>query len=111
LSHLPEGIPEENGLPKRDYNQVANYTYMQSEIDISVGSKSPKEYVAGVNGQCHGGDLQFGPIDSRDALLANFRTNAIPENVFDMELPEYETFLAQRRRLMATKIRAHYFSL
>jgi hypothetical protein len=98
-------------LPKSDYNQVANYAYMQSEINIHVGSKSPKEYVAGVNAQCNGGELQFGRIDSTDALLANFRMNAVPENVFDMELPEYETFLAQRRRLMATKIRAYYFSL
>ncbi|MBI4657657.1 MAG: hypothetical protein HY735_02205 [Verrucomicrobia bacterium] len=50
-------------------------------------------------------------IDSMDGLLANFRMNAIPDSVFDMELPDYENFLAQRRRLMATKMRDFYFSL
>src|SRR5438552_3618739 len=47
--------------------------YMQSEINIRVGSKSPKEYLAGVKAQCNGEELQFGRIDSRDALLANLR--------------------------------------
>lgn len=37
--------------------------------------------------------------------------NAVPESVSEMELAEYESFLAQRRRLMATKIRDYYFSL
>lgn len=112
IHHIfPKEYQKKNGLPKSDYNQVANYAYMQSEINIRVGSKSPKEYLAGVNAQCHGGDLQFGRIDSMDSLLANFRMNAIPENVFEMELPEYDDFLAQRRRLMATKMRNYYFSL
>ena len=61
--------------------------------------------------QCNGGDLKFGRIDSMETLLANFKMNAIPESIFDMELAEYESFLAQRRRLMATKIRDYYFSL
>ena len=109
--NLPKEYLKKNGLAKSEYNQVANYAYMQSEINIRIGSKSPKEYLAGVNGQCSGGELRYGRIDSRDALLENFRMNAIPESVFEMELPEYENFLAQRRRLMATKIRDYYFSL
>jgi len=112
IHHIfPKEYLKKNGLEKSDYNQVANYAYMQSEINIRIGSKSPKEYLAGVNEQCNGGDLKYGRIDSKDALLANFRMNAIPESVFEMELPEYEEFLAQRRRLMAAKMRDYYFSL
>src|SRR5437870_9436411 len=103
--NLPKEYLKKNGLAKSEYNQVANYAYMQSEINIRIGSKSPKEYLAGVNEQCSGGDLQFGRIDSMAALLTNFRMNAIPENLLEMELPEYEKFLAQRRRLMADKMR------
>src|SRR5438034_2992090 len=66
---------------------------MQSEINIRIGSKSPKEYLTGVKVQCNGGGLKFGCIDSMDALLLNFRTNAIPESLFEMELPDYENFL------------------
>jgi len=84
---------------------------MQSEINIRIGSKSPKEYLTGVKVQCNGGDLKFGRIDSMDGLLLNFRTNAIPESLFEMELPDYENFLPQRRQLMATKMRDYHFSL
>jgi hypothetical protein len=98
-------------LTKSDYNQVANYAYMQSEINIRIGSKSPKEYLDGVRQQCNGAELKYGRIHSADTLLANFRMNAVPESVFEMELPHYEDFLAQRRRLMAAKMRAYYFSL
>ena len=112
IHHIfPKEYLKKNGLPKSDYNQVANYAYMQSEINIHIGSKSPKEYLAGVTAQSNGGDLKYGRIDSSDALLANFRMNAIPESIFEMELPEYENFLAQRRLLMATKMRNYYFSL
>ncbi len=112
IHHIfPKEYLKKNGLAKSDYNQVANYAYMQSEINIRIGSKSPKEYLAGVKEQCNGGEPKYGRIDSMDGLLANFRMNAIPESVFEMELPDYENFLAQRRRLMATKMRAFYFSL
>ena len=58
-----------------------------------------------------GGDLKYGHINSMDGELANLRMNAIPESIFEMELPDSENFLAQRQRLMAIKIRDFYFSL
>jgi len=112
IHHIfPKEFLKKNGLGKSDYNQVANYAYMQSEINIRIGSKSPKEYLAGVKEQCTGGELKLGRIDSMADLHANFRMNAIPQSLFEMELPEYEKFLAQRRLLIATKIRDYYFSL
>ena len=112
IHHIfPKEYLKKNGLAKGDYNQIANYVYMQSEINIRIGSRSPKEYLADVKKQCSGGNLKFGRIDSMENLLANFKMNAVPESVSEMELAEYESFLAQRRRLMATKIRDYYFSL
>jgi hypothetical protein len=112
IHHIfPKEYLKKNGLEKSDYNQVANYAYTQSEINIRIGSRSPKDYLGVVKEQCSGGALEFGRIDSMETLLANFKMNAIPESVFDMELQEYESFLAQRRRLMATKIRDYYLSL
>ncbi len=112
IHHIfPKQYLKNNGLSKSDYNQVANYAYMQSEINIRIGSRSPKEYLAGVKDQCNGGETRYGRIDSMNALLANFRMNAIPESVFDMELADYDNFLAERRRLMAGKMRDFYFSL
>jgi hypothetical protein len=112
IHHIfPKEYLKKSGLEKGDYNQVANYAYMQSEINIRIGSKSPKEYLAGVKEQCTGGESKFGRIDSMAELRANFRMNAIPESVLEMELAEYEKFLEQRRLLMATKMRDYYFSL
>ncbi len=112
IHHIfPKEYLKKNGLAKSDYNQVANYAYMQSEINIRIGSKSPKEYLAGVKEQCNRGEPKYGRIDSMDGLLVNFRMNAVPEAVFEMELADYENFLAQRRRLMAVKMRDFYSSL
>ncbi len=81
IHHIfPKEYLKKNGLAKTEYNQVANYAYMQSEINIRIGSKSPKEYLAGVKEQCAGVEPKYGRIDSMDALLANFRMNAIPES-------------------------------
>jgi hypothetical protein len=112
IHHIfPKEYLRKNGLAKSHYNQVANYAYMQSEINIRIGSKSPKEYLADTVHQCTGGELKYGRIDSMESLHANFRMNAIPEALFEMELPDYEDFLAQRRKLMATKMRDFYSSL
>lgn len=112
IHHLfPKDYLKKHGLAKGDYNQVANYAYMQSEINIRIGSKSPKEYMAGAQEQCGGGELRYGRIDSLEVLRANFRMNAIPESVIGMELSDYENFLGQRRQLMAAKLRDFYLSL
>jgi len=45
---------------------------MQSEINIRIGSKSPKEYLAGVKEQCTGGESKFGRIDSMARVARQF---------------------------------------
>jgi hypothetical protein len=37
--------------------------------------------------------------------------NCIPESIFNMDIEDYETFLGERRKLIAEKIREYYFSL
>jgi len=44
-------------------------------------------------------------------LIENFKQNAIPIEVFDMTMDDYEEFLEMRRRLMADKIKAYYNTL
>jgi len=112
IHHIfPKEYLKKNGLGKADYNQVANYAYMQSEINIRIGNRAPKEYFAGLREQCAGGQLKFGSINSTEVLSANLRMNAVPESIFNYDLNEYETFLSERRRLMAAKMREYYFSL
>ncbi len=102
---------KKSGLKRGDYNQIANYVYMQSEINIKVGNKAPKDYFDRIAAQCGGGANQYGAITEMDALKKNLQMNCIPEEVFEMRIEDYEEFLKQRRLLMAEKMRSYYLAL
>jgi hypothetical protein len=112
VHHLfPKNYLKKNGLGKSQYNQIANFVYMQSEINIKVGDKPPSVYFNELKEQANNGGLKYGGIKSMDELLDNLRQNAIPEGIFDMSIDNYREFLNHRRNLMAKKIQNYYFSL
>jgi len=112
IHHIfPKNFLKKNGLKRGKYNQIANYVYMQSEINIKVGSKSPKHYFKELLDQCNGSKVRYGNITEKKVLLENMKMNCIPESIFEMELDEYDEFLEQRRKLIAEKIKKYYFSL
>lgn len=112
IHHIfPRDYLKKSGLKRGDYNQIANYVYMQSEINIKVGNKAPKDYFDGITAQCCGGAIQYGAISEMDVLKENLRMNCIPETIFEMKLDDYEEFLKQRRVLMAEKMRLYYLAL
>jgi len=112
IHHLfPRDYLKKNGFQRGKYNQIANYVYMQTEINIQVGNRSPKEYFAIIKNQIAQGEFHFGAITSEDELLHNMSMNCIPESIFISELDGYEQFLKDRRFLMAQKIKSYYFSL
>ena len=97
--------------PQRLYNQVANYTYLEKRINIAIGEKCPGEYFSQARDAIKSGASYFGDIADQGILLSNLEVNCIPEGIFDMNADDYEDFLAQRRILMAKKIRNYYESL
>ena len=97
--------------PQRLYNQVANYTYLEKRINIAIGDKRPGEYFSQARDAINSGAGYFGDIADQGALLSNLEANCIPEGIFGMSADDYEDFLAQRRVLMARKIRNYYESL
>lgn len=112
IHHIfPRGYLKNKGLTRGRYNQIANYVYMQSEINIKVGNKAPVTYFEELKQQTNGGGLKYGGIDSYKMLLENLEMNCIPTTVFDMDINQYDEFLEQRRQLMAHKIREYYYSL
>lgn len=109
---FPKKYLQNNGINNRgQYNQIANYVYMQSEINIKIKDKAPKVYFGEIKSQCENGNLVYGGIDSFDELKDNLVQNAIPLDVFDMDIDNYQEFLSKRRLLMADKIRKYYESL
>ena len=112
IHHIfPRDFLKKNGMERGKYNQIANYVYMQQEVNIAVGNKAPDAYFSEVLEQCHGGALKYGGISSLDELHENLKSNCVPESIFTMSLDRYDEFLKERRKLMAQKMKKYYFSL
>jgi hypothetical protein len=72
IHHIfPKEYLRGEGLTRSDYNQIANYAYTQSEINIKIRKKSPKEYFKDVFEQCNGGKLIYDGINNIEQLKEN----------------------------------------
>lgn len=112
IHHLfPKDYLKKNGLDRAKYNQIANYAFMQSEINIKIGNKAPKDYFDLINRQILAGDNKVSGISNNADLLANLSMNCVPVELMQMSISDYSDFLQLRRKLMATKIKEYYFSL
>jgi hypothetical protein len=108
---FPRNYLKKYGLEPGQYNQIANYVVAQSEINIAIGSKAPREYFTQMLEQCSGGPKRYGNITDIDELCENYRMNCIPESVDSMTEENYPAFLTMRRNLMAQKLRTYFESL
>lgn len=112
IHHIfPRDYLKKNRMKRRQYNQVANYVYMQSEINIKVANKAPSIYFSEIKDQCNGGTMKYGGIKDLSELVNNLKMNCIPSSIFDMDVSRYEEFLDLRRKMMAKKIKKYYSSL
>ncbi|MEZ8932374.1 hypothetical protein AB6E08_22970 [Vibrio sp. 10N.247.310.24] len=108
---FPRAYLKKNGFAQGKYNQIANYVFLQQEINIKIADLSPEEYIGQVEAQCDGGELVYGSINKKQTLDENFVTNCMPLDKALYKLDNYEDFLTYRRQEMAEKIKAYYFKL
>lgn len=99
------------GLSRGQYNQIANFVISQSEINIAIGDKPPKQYFSELLEQCNGGRNRYGGIKDEATLRDNLKANCIPEGMLDNGIPNYGEFLAERRKLMSSKIKRWFEGL
>ena len=112
IHHIfPKSYLKKYNKKRGEYNQIANYAYAQTEVNIKIGKKAPKEYMQEVLAQCNGGNLKYGGITNKEELFKNLDEHCIPKDVFEMDIDDYEKFLKKRRKLMANKIKNYYFGL
>ncbi len=112
IHHLfPRDYLKKNGLDRGKYNQIANYVYMQSEINIKVGNKPPKDYFELIKAQIADNDGRLSGLSSEQEILENLKMNCVPAEIMQMNFDDYPEFLILRRKLMANKIKEYYFSL
>lgn len=109
VHHLfPREYLKREKFEKSQYNQVANYVYTQSEVNIKIGKKAPIEYFKEIREQSNGGELKYGGITDINELLENMEQNCIPTSIFEMTFENYNEFISERRILIAKKIRNYY---
>ena len=110
---FPRDYLKKHGLNRAEYNQVANYIYLQTEINIQIGNKAPNDYLGYIaNVQCQGGKTKYGGIQSREVLMENLKEDCcIPESLVQMTKDDYPRFLELRRKLIAQRLKEYYYSL
>lgn len=109
---FPRAYLKSNGIDsKGKYNQVANYTMLDTQVNKAVSDDAPNVYFGKVLEQCKSGNIAFGNISSEEALKSNLEENAIPYEVVNMTVEDYDVFLSKRRVLMAKMIERYYKNL
>jgi hypothetical protein len=113
LHHIfPKHYLIDNGITdKSRYNQIANFTFLDKPINITIGKQAPNEYFAKVENQCITKQYIYGNIIEQQLLHNNLLENCIPENISEMTFEYYDDFLFSRRKLMAQKIKEYYYAL
>ncbi len=108
---FPKKYLVEHGFERTQYNQTANYAYLDTPVNISIGKKAPKDYFSAALSQCGSDKAETGSIIDEKVLRENLAMNCIPEDIFEMDYTRYDEFLEKRRALMAQKIRKYYENL
>ncbi len=96
---------------KTQYNQVANYVYLDTGVNISIGKKAPSDYFTTALHQCSTKEICVGTILNEELFKENLKANCVPDNVLEMQAERYFEFLIKRRKMMSEKIKQYYFSL
>ena len=113
MHHIfPKAYLKKNGIDaKGRYNQVANFTYLDTQVNKAIGDAAPAEYFAEVIRQCCTKEPEIGNITDMQLLEQNIRENALPFDIIHMTVDDYDEFLNQRRHLMANMIEEYYKQL
>ena len=112
IHHLfPKNYLTKNGISQSMYNQIANYVFLQQEINIKIKDDAPYVYMKKVFAQCQTKKPVYGGIVDKVELRKNLEQNCIPDGFEEMSVSDYNNFFEMRRKMMSEKIRKYYFSL
>ena len=116
MDDLAEIITNLKGIGNRqigviELDQVANFTYLDTQVNKAVGENAPNVYFGKVLSQCKSGNIEIGNINSEEALYKNLEENCIPKEIVNMTVKDYDEYLIERRKLMAKLIEKYYKGL
>lgn len=96
---------------KAQYNQIANYTYLDTQVNKDISDDAPQLYFSKTLNACLEGRPEYGNIQNHQDFVCNLGNNCIPLDIVNMKAIHYPDFLEQRRKLMAKKIQNYYNNL
>ena len=109
---FPRAYLKANGIDnKTKYNQVANYIYLDPQVNKAISDNAPCVYFTQANKQCETKEITLGNISDGTLLASNLRENCIPANIMEMDVSSYDAFLIERRKMMAQLIEKYYKGL
>lgn len=112
IHHLfPKKYLMENGYGQTLYNQVANLVYTEQTTNIKIGKQAPVAYFNRVKSQLVTNSYDLCTIDSEALLTQNLIDNDIPVSIINAVATDYESFLKERRKLIAKRIKTYYEQL
>ena len=109
---FPKAYLKKSGIDNiTKYNQIANYIYLDTQVNKAISDNAPCVYFGKSIEQCDNKTIAFGNISDINILKENMAENAIPENIANMNVDNYDEFLSERRKLMSKIIEKYYKSL
>lgn len=109
---FPRAYLKSNGIDnKLKYNQVANYIYLDTQVNKAISDDAPYIYFSKAKNQCETKDIVLGNISDKELLESNLKENCIPANIDTMDALSYDSFLLERRKMMASLIEKYYKGL
>ena len=109
---FPKQYLMDHHFDKTQYNQDANFVFLDRPVNISIGKKAPNVYLKEAKERCmNSSSDQTGLINCIDKFYANLETNCVPVEAIEMDYTSYDIFLEKRRKMMAAKIKKYYYSL
>ena len=109
---FPRAYLKSNGVDnKTKYNQVANYIYLDTQVNKAISDDAPCVYFTRAKEQCETKEIVLGNISNPELLASNLAENCIPNNIDTMDVSSYDAFLLERRKMMAALIEKYYKGL
>lgn len=109
---FPRAYLKNNGVTnKTKYNQVANYIYLDTQVNKAISDDAPDVYFTKAKQQCITKNIVLGNISDETLLDSNLSENCIPNGIETMNMSSYDDFLRERRKLMAAMIERYYKGL
>ena len=109
---FPRAYLKSNGVDnKTKYNQVANYIYLDTQVNKAISDDAPCVYFTRAKEQCDTKEMVLGNISDAGLLASNLAENCIPSNIDTMDVSSYDAFLLERRKMMAALIERYYKGL